>query len=335
MAACRNQIPLKSGAEVPIPSLMAVIDSAFGNHVYVTGSGSRAACDCQECGPAPRQWLTTEEAARRLQISQSHLIRLVRSGYIYRQQPGVHRWTEDEIRSVGEQIGKAQARNLPARTKAPSAVESARPGWVRFDHRSKPLWVRAEDAAGYAKRHRVKPASGSSRPRRSLRSRLCSMQIHSFRELSTEDHYAPGIGEMVQVSAQACVCGAEREVIRRYWMLGTKTVSIRRVPPGTFAIEGTVVEDDLPAPKDKTSLQPMAESVERGVEKAREAAQKQTQMEMYRQIKRAKIDQARAEKQALEAMIEAEARAKKAETAAAALQPELKSPQGRYTVWKI
>lgn len=65
--------------------------------------------------------------------------------------------------------------------------------------------------------------------------------LHRYEELRTEDVQVRGTRELLQRSEQRCRCGAEREVLRKYLLVGTRTVSIKRVQSGSFDIEGTVV----------------------------------------------------------------------------------------------
>jgi hypothetical protein len=71
------------------------------------------------------------------------------------------------------------------------------------------------------------PASEQPAPADQPISRL---HLHRWREVSRSGQWAPELDCMVQVSAQACRCGAQREVVRRRSWLGMRTIAIQPRP---------------------------------------------------------------------------------------------------------
>jgi hypothetical protein len=76
----------------------------------------------------------------------------------------------------------------------------------------------------------------------SLLAWLCSHQLHRWRTISSEERFDGQLGESALFEQQVCACSAEREVVRRYALLGTRCVRIRRMPPGTWKAEPQQIE---------------------------------------------------------------------------------------------
>jgi hypothetical protein len=59
------------------------------------------------------------------------------------------------------------------------------------------------------------------------------LHVHRFHELFTAEKWSGRLNEMVEVSAQRCRCGAEREAVRRLGLI-KRTIRIRRMQRGTY-----------------------------------------------------------------------------------------------------
>lgn len=142
-----------------------------------------------------RTLLTPMQAAAALEVTRDKLTRLTMNGSIVstRTGGGYHRYDPKEIARCRTRIAQGTLKPRSAAVALVSAVAAPAPA----------------------------PASpAKAKPQRHL---------HRYQTANQADVYDSASRQVYQVSHKRCICGAEREVVRKYTPLGTRVVEIRRI----------------------------------------------------------------------------------------------------------